>query len=95
MKRTKVAPKTKAQLLAEYLALPEDQPVPEQYAAARLNYSRAWTQLKRVSGGGPKFHRTDTGKIFYIKRDVEAYLSASLTGYDNTSQYPDPAGTAR
>lgn len=91
MSKFKTAPKTTAQLLAEYSAFPDDQPVNEQYAAARLQKSRAWMQLKRVSGGGPKFQRTDTGKIYYIKRDIEAYLSASLTGYESTSQYPSAA----
>jgi len=86
MTQVKSAP-SRALLLAEYSAFPIDQPVNEQYAAARLQKSRAWLQLKRVAGGGPKFYRTDTGKIFYLKRDVEAYLAASLTGYENTSQY--------
>src|SRR3990167_10407867 len=75
-------------LLADYVGFSDDQPVNEKYAAARLQKSRAWVQWKRVAGGGPKFCRTDTGKILYRKADVEAYLSASLTSYDNTSQYP-------
>ena len=91
MTKTKNAPKPTAQLLADYSAFPDDQPVTEHYVAARLQKSRAWVQLKRCTGGGPKFHRTDTGKIFYRKRDIEAYLSASLTSYENTSQYPDAA----
>ncbi len=77
------------QLLADYAAFASDQPVSEKHVAARLQKSRAWVQLKRCSGGGPKFHRTDTGKIFYLKRDVEAYLRVSLTPFESTSQYPD------
>ena len=76
-----------AELLAEYSAFPDDQPVNEQYVAARIGKSRALLQLRRVTGGGPRFHRTDTGKIFYIKRDVEAYLAATLTAYNSTSEY--------
>lgn len=91
MARIKTDPKTAPLLLADYLAFPEDQPVTEHYVAARLQKSRAWAQLKRVTGGGPKFYRTDTGKIFYRKADIEAYLAASLTGYHSTSQYPDAA----
>ena len=87
MRSMKTAPKTTAQLLAEYSAFPDDQPMNERYAAARLQKSRAWMQLKRVAGGGPKFYRTETGKIFYRKADVEIYLAASLTGYESTSQY--------
>ena len=34
----------------------------EQYAAARYQLSRAWFQMKRITGGGPKFLRSDTGK---------------------------------
>ena len=89
--RAKYSSKDRARLLAEYTAFPEDQPVNEKYGAARLQMSRAWMQLKRVAGGGPKFHRTETGKIFYLKRDLEAYLHRTLTSYDNTSQYPDAA----
>ena len=91
MKKLKTGATSPARLLAEYTAFPEDQPVNEKYGAARLQKSLAWMQLKRVTGGGPKFHRTETGKIFYIKRDLEAYLHRTLTGYDNTSQYPDAA----
>ena len=87
----KSAPKNTAHLLADYAAFPEDQPVNEQYAAARLQKSRAWVQLKRVTGGGPKFLRSDTGKIFYLKSAIEAYLSASMKSYDSTAQYPDAA----
>jgi hypothetical protein len=90
-RKSKSTPKSTAQLLAEYLAFPDDQPVSEYFGAARLQKSRAWFQLKRITGGGPKFYRTSTGKIFYIKRDIETYLSASLTGYESTSQYPKAA----
>ena len=91
MARAKYAPKNPAQLLSDYSAFSDDQPVNESFAAARLQKSRAWLQLKRVAGAGPRFHRTETGKIFYLKRDLEAYLHRTLTGYDNTSQYPDTA----
>jgi hypothetical protein len=91
MATKKSDPKPPAQLLAEYASFPDDQPVNEQYGAARLQKSRAWMQLKRVKGGGPQFQRTDTGKIFYFKRDVEDYLAASLRSYESTSQYPDQA----
>jgi hypothetical protein len=87
MRKLSKAPKSAAQLLAEYSAFPDDQPVTEQHAAPRLVKSRAWMQWKRHAGGGPKYYRTDTGKIFYRKRDIEAYLDASLTFYANTSQY--------
>ena len=87
----KTTPNSPGRLLAEYSAFPDDQPVNEVYAAARLQRSRAWVQLKRVTGGGPKFLRTDTGKIFYLKHELEAYLHRTLTGYESTSQYPDPA----
>ena len=87
----KTTPNSPGRLLAEYSAFPDDQPVSELYAAARLQRSRAWVQLKRVTGGGPKFLRTDTGKIFYLKRDVETYLSTSLTPFTSTSQYPRSA----
>lgn len=83
--------RTPAELLTEYSAFPDDQPVNEHYAAARLGMSRAWVQWKRVTGGGARFQRTDTGKIFYIKRDIEAYLAANLTSYESTSQYPKAA----
>ena len=79
------------QLLTEYRDYTDDQIVSEKHVAARLQMSRAWVQLKRVTGGGPKFHRTATGKIFYLKRDVEAYLAGSLTAFDSTSQYPNAA----
>ena len=84
----KITSDRRRELLAEYIASPDDQPITEQHAAARLQKSRPWVQWKRGAGGGPKFCRTDTGKIFYIKRDVEAYLAATLTGYSCTSQYP-------
>lgn len=74
-------------LLADYVGFSDDQPINEKYAAARLQKSRAWMQWKRVAGGGPKFCRTDTGKILYIKRDVEAYLAATLTAHNSTSEY--------
>ena len=76
-------------LLAEYAAFSDDQPVSEKHVASRLQKSRAWVQLKRVTGGGPKFQRTQTGKIFYLKRDVEGYLASSLTAFDSTSEYLD------
>ena len=79
------------ELLAEYAGFPYDQPVSEKHVASRLQKSRAWVQLKRVTGGGPKFYRTETGRILYRKADVEKYLAASLTSYDSTSQYPDAA----
>ena len=75
------------QLLADYAMFSDDQPVSEKHVAARLQKSRAWLQLRRVTGGGPKFHRTDTGRILYRKADVEKYLAASLTGHDSTSEY--------
>ena len=89
MARIKLEPKSPAQLLAEYSTFADDQPVNEQYAAARLQKSRAWVQLKRVTGGGPKFCRTISGKIFYRKRDIEGYLASSLTAFDSTSEYLD------
>src|SRR3990170_4795818 len=70
-------------LAADYVGFSDDQLINEKYVAARLQKSRAWVQWKRVAGGGPRFFRTDTGKILYRKADVEAYLSASLTSYDN------------
>lgn len=88
MGRTKQEPKSAAQLLAEYLAFPDDQAVAEPYAAARLGYSRAWLQLKRGTGGGPRFNRTRSGKIRYVKLDVERYRAEDLTAFDSTSQYP-------
>ncbi len=78
-------------LLADYVGFSDDQPINEKYAAARLQKSRAWMQWKRVAGGGPKFHRTDTGKILYRKADIESYLSASLTSYSNTAEYAQRA----
>ena len=75
------------QLLADYVAFADDQFVTERHVAARMQLSRAWAQQKRYTGGGPKFHRTDTGKILYLKRDVEAYLSATLTAHNSTSEY--------
>ena len=89
--RKSTKPQPTAQLLVGYDLLPADQPITEHVAAARLQMSRAWLQLKRVTGGGPKFQRTSTGMIRYIKRDVESYLSASLTPFESTSQYPDAA----
>jgi hypothetical protein len=91
MAKSKTAPKPTAQLLADYSAFPDDQPVTEHYAAARLQKSRAWCQWRRVAGGGPRFLRTPEGKIFYRKADVEAYLAASLTSYNSTSEYADAA----
>lgn len=76
------------QRLAEYTSFPDNQPVTERHVAARLQKSRAWVQMKRVTGGGPRFHRTDTGKILYLKKNIEAYLAVSLTAFDSTSQYP-------
>jgi len=75
------------ELLAEYVAAPDDQPLTELHAAARYEKSRAWFQLKRVAGGGPRFYRSDTGQIRYVKADLEAYLVNSLTKYSNTSEY--------
>ena len=83
-----------AELLAEYSEFPKDQPVNEQYTAARLGKSRALLQLRRCTGGGPKFYRTDTGKIFYIKRDVEAYLAASMTAHNSTAEYKENRAAA-
>lgn len=79
------------ELLAEYHAGSDDQPFTEVHTAARLQRSRAWMQLRRVTGGGPKFHRTSTRKIFYIKRDIERYLEETLKAFDSTSQYPQAA----
>ncbi len=90
-KQRKISSDKRRELLAEYVAAPDDQPLTELHAAARLQKSRAWLQWRRGSGGGPKFYRSDTAQIRYIKRDIEAYLSASMTSYDNTSQYADAA----
>jgi hypothetical protein len=86
-RQRKITPDQRRELLAEYIASPDDQPLTELHAATRLQKSRAWLQWKRVAGGGPQFCRTDTGKIFYIRRDVEAYLSSSLTAHNSTSEY--------
>src|SRR3990167_159228 len=86
--RKSTKPQPPAQLPAGSDLPPADQPITEHVAAARLQMSRAWLQLKRVTGGGPKFWRTSTGMIRYIKRDIESYLSASLTSFESTSQYP-------
>jgi len=74
-------------LLADYVGFSDDQPINEKYGAARLQKSRAWMQWKRVAGGGPRFFRTDTGKIVYRKADIEAYLAATLTPHNSTSEY--------
>ena len=91
MAKRSTEPKTTTQLLAEYSAASNDQPFPETHAAARLQKSRAWMQWRRMSGGGPRFQRTTTGKILYRKADVEAFLAGQLTAYENTSQYPNAA----
>lgn len=78
-------------LLAEYRDYADDQPATERHAAARLGMSRSWMQWQRTAGNGPKFYRTDGGRIFYLKRDIEAFLAASLTAFDSTSQYRDAA----
>lgn len=88
----KISSDRRRELLAEYIASPDDQPLTEQHAAARLQKSRPWIQWKRGAGGGPKFCRTDTGKILYLKRDVEAYLAATLTFFNNTSEYATAPG---
>lgn len=87
MAKTKSAPKPTAQLLADYSAFPNDQFVNEQYTAARLGMSRAWLQWKRVAGGGPRFYRSNTGQIRYLKSDIEKHLAATLTAHNNTSEY--------
>ena len=79
--------KTQPELLAEYTTFPLDQPVSEGHAAARLLKSRSWLQWKRSTGGGPRFQRTPTGKIFYVKRDVEEFLAGQLIPFSSTSEY--------
>ena len=75
---TRIPSELMRQLLTEYIGFPDDHPVIARHAAARLQKTLARMLAKRHFGGGPKFCRTDTGKIYYIKRDVEEYLVASL-----------------
>ena len=79
------------ELLAEYHAGSDDQPFTELHAAARLRRSRAWLQLRRVSGGGPRYLRTPSGRVYYRKGDIERYLEETLKAFDSTSQYPQAA----
>ena len=58
--------------LAQYSAFPQDQPVTEHYAAARLQRSRAWLQWTRGTGDGPRFCRTNMEDSFHIPRASEA-----------------------
>lgn len=74
-------------LLVEYVGFPEDQPCREKYVAARLQRSCGWLQEMRVRGRGPVFYRTESGKIYYIKRDVEDYLVRSMKRHERTGEY--------
>ena len=83
----KLTSEQRRELIAEYSAAPADQALTELHLAARYQISRAWLQWKRVAGGGPRFHRTASGKIRYRKSDAEAFLAATLTPHSSTSEY--------
>jgi|GEM_PF-944273 len=82
--------KTRAELLAEYNALPDNARLNEQMLAAVLLCSLAKLQRDRWSGGGIPFIREGGtskadrngrvqifgGKVFYVKKDVEAHLAS-------------------
>ena len=97
-KRTTPPKPSRANLLTEYNALPDNARLNEQMLAAVLLCSLAKLQRDRWSGGGIQFIREGGtskadrngrvqifgGKVFYLKKDVEAHL-ASKQAMESTS----------
>lgn len=91
---------TRAQLIAEFDAFPDDTRVSEKYVAAKRGCSTALLQRERVYGGGVRFLREGGnlkadkngltrifgGRVFYIKRDVLAFLDARNRTVMSTSE---------
>jgi len=81
----------RTELIAEYEAAPPDQLLIEQHVAAVLQRSRAWVQLRRLTGGGPVFLKDPAGAVRYRKFDVEAYKKRAFVPYRSTSEYEGSA----
>jgi hypothetical protein len=91
---------SRAQLIAEFNELPDDARISERHVAAVRYCSTATLQRDRVYGGGIPFIReggtikTDKngltrifgGRVFYLKRDVVAFLEARNRTVMSTSE---------
>lgn len=92
---------SRADLLAEYNAMPANARIDERTAAAVLLCSTAKLQRDRWAGGGIPFQRvggtksTDRngriqvygGRVFYLKADIEAHLSAVKSVSSTTNSH--------
>jgi hypothetical protein len=91
---------TRAQVIAEFWAAPDQARFDQIEIAHVLGYSIAWVERARWAGGGPQFVRSGGrnakakngrtqffgGRVFYVKKDVIAWLEANKP-VSSTSEY--------
>src|SRR5262245_42778507 len=91
---------TRAQIIQDFYAAPDQARFGQSIVALVIGYSEAWVERARWMGNGPAFVRlggtTSTakngrtqifgGRVFYIKRDVVAWLNTQHP-VQSTSQY--------
>jgi len=79
----------KVELLSIFWAAPNDARLSREVAAAACDRSVAWLESLATNGGGPVFLKDSQGsrRVWYLKRDLLAWLEARSTRVYSTSDY--------
>jgi hypothetical protein len=84
---------TLEQLCELFAYTPKNRRLSTDEAAEVLGVAQSTLELKRTTGGGPRYFRpSGSRRVFYIERDLLEYLASGARR--NTSEIPDQRPSA-